>query len=182
MDDAQIVQLYFERSEAALTETAERYGRILQSVAYRVLLSHEDAEECANETYLRAWNSIPPEKPKKLSAYLCKIARNLALDLLDCRKSKKRGGGVITAELSDAIPDTSGEDFSDEIALKMALDSFLKLLSSRDRKLFLGRYWYCFAIRELAECYQMSESHVKSVLHRTRLALKAHLEAHGIVL
>ena len=182
MDDVKIVQLYFERSEDALKETEMQYGRLAYSVAYRVLLHREDAEECVNEAYLRTWNSIPPEKPKNFAAYLCKIVRNLALDFLDLRKSEKRGGGLITAELTDAIPDTSGDTISDEVVLKLALNGFVKTLSVRERNLFLGRYWHCYAIRELAECYEMSESYVKVILHRVRLALKEHLEAEGIVL
>ena len=182
MDDVKIVGLYFERSEEALTETATKYGRLLYRVAIRILSSHEDAEECVNETFLRVWDSIPPQRPTKLTAFLAKITRNLALDRLARLKSEKRGGGAVTAELSDAIPDTVGEELSDALALKLALNGFLRALSLRDRKLFLGRYWYCYEIRELAACYRLSESNVKVILHRTRLALKAHLEAEGIVL
>lgn len=182
MDDVKLVEMYFSRSETALAETATQYGRLLYSIAFRILSSREDAEECVNETYLRAWNSIPPQRPKRLSAFLARITRNLALDRLDFKKSDKRGGGAVTAELSESLPDVGSGDPSDEIALKISLDRFFRSLSARDRKLFLGRYWYCYDIRSLSECYGLSESHVKIILHRTRLALKAHLEAEGIVL
>lgn len=181
MDDSKIVALYFERSEYAVNETEKAYGKLCYSVAYGILSSREDAEECVNDTYLRAWNSIPPQKPKKFSAYLARIARNLALDRLFKKNAQKSGGTLITEELTDAIPTSSG-DPSDELALKAALDSFFRTLAVRDRKLFLGRYFYCMSIAELMKTYGEKESNVKVILMRTRQALKAHLEAEGIAL
>ena len=182
MDDVKLVQLYFERSEDAVNETAKQYGKLCYSVAYGILSSHEDAEECVNSAYMRTWESIPPQKPKNFSAYLCKIVRNLALDCLDRLKSEKRGGKDIMAELSDAIPDTTGDAESDAVAIRSALNGFLRRLPTRERKIFLGRYWYCQSIRSLAKAYGESEGNVKIVLHRTRLSLKAYLETEGIVL
>ena len=182
MDDNKIVQLYLERSEDALNETAKKYGKLCYSVAYGILSSHEDAEECVNTAYMHTWNSIPPQKPKHFSAFLCKIVRNLALDCLERFKSEKRGGKLIMDELSDAIPDTSGESIADTVAMRSALNGFLRRLPTRERKIFLGRYWYCLDIRSLSRAYGESESNIKAILYRTRLALKAHLEDEGIVL
>ena len=104
MNDSRIIELYFERSESAIDETAKAYGKLCYAVAYGVLSTHEDAEECVNDTYARVWNSIPPQKPRKLSAFLARITRNLALDVLAKKTADKRGGYLIAEELSDFSP------------------------------------------------------------------------------
>jgi len=182
MNDAMIVGLYLERSETAIDETAKKYGKLCYRIAYGILSSHEDAEECVNDGYMRVWGSIPPQKPEKLSAYLAKIVRNLSLDRLDKRKSAKNGGSVLIDELTDAIPDTSGSSITDALVLRDALNRFLRSLPSRERRIFLGRYWYAADTQTLARAYKESVSSVKVVLHRTRLALKKALEEEGIVL
>ena len=182
MNDATIVGLFFERSETAIDETAKKYGKLCYRIAYGILSSREDAEECVNDGYMRLWKSIPPQKPERLSAYLSKIVRNLSLDRLDKRKSAKSGGLALIDELTDAIPDASGGNIVDDMMLRDALNRFFRGLSARDRRIFLGRYWYAADLATLARAYGESVSSVKVVLHRTRLALKNALEKEGIVL
>ena len=182
MEDHKIIALFGERSEDALKVLAEKYGRLCYTVANGILSSHEEAEECVNDTYLRAWENIPPDEPQKLSAYLAKITRNLALDRLESRKSLKRGGMLVLEELSDAIPSASQDTLSDEIGLKSALNSFLQALPELTRKVFLGRYFYCMSVKQLAREHAIGASHVKILLYRTRLSLKEYLEKEGIVI
>ncbi len=183
MDDSQIIALFFERSQDAIAESANKYGRLCHSVANGILSSFEEAEECVNDTYMRAWSSIPPQKPTRLAAFFCKITRNLALDRLSARRREKRGGYVLMEELHDALPSGDTADtLTDEIVLKNALNTFLRGLSPKTRAVFLGRYFYCLSVKELSGSHSMTESNVKTLLHRTRLALKAHLEHEGIVL
>lgn len=179
MNDSRIIELYFERSESAIDETAKAYGKLCYAVAYGVLSSHEDAEECVNDAYARVWNSIPPQKPRKLSAFLARITRNLALDVLAKKTADKRGGYLIAEELSDAIPVSSGE-IADSLAIKAALEGFLRSRSARERKLFIGRYFYCQSIESLAEHYGEKAGNIKTLLFRMRQLLKQHLEKEGI--
>ena len=166
-------------SKTPIDETAKKYGKLCYRIAYGILSSREDAEKCVNDGYMRLWKSIPPQKPEKLSAYLAKIVRNLSLDRLDGRKSAKAGGKALIDELTDAIPDASG-DIVEDVALRDALNRFFRGLSARDRKIFLGRYWYAADLATLARAYGESIASVKVVLHRTRLALKKALEEEGI--
>ena len=182
MNDAAIVSLYFERSEMAIDETAKKYGKLCYRIAYGILSSHEDAEECVSDGYMRLWHNIPPQKPEKLSAYLLKTVRNLAIDLWHKRKTAKNGGDALFDELTDAIPDENGDSFADELVLKDVLNRFFKGLPSRERKIFLGRYWYAADVKTLARAYGLTEANVKVILHRTRISLKKALEDEGITL
>ncbi len=186
VEDKKIVELYWERSEAAISETQKRYGRYCHYIAYNILYSHEDAEECVNDTYIKAWNAMPPHRPERLSTFLGKITRNTALDRYLSDRAKKRGEGrteAVLDELAQCVPDgkTSG-CMAEELALKEAINGFLRSLSSQKRIIFLRRYWYMSPIREIAEDYGLSESNVKVTLLRTRNRLKVYLEKEGIEL
>lgn len=186
MDDKQIIDLYWERSENAISETDRKYGSYFRHIAYNILYNEEDVEECVNDTYLRAWNTMPPQRPNKLAAFLGKITRNLSLNRYDAKYAEKRGGGqtpYILDELEECIPDkgTVEQQAEDRIVLE-AIHVFLSKLPSRQRKIFVRRYWYMSSTKEIAEAYGLSESNVKVTLHRIRAALKQYLEEKGVVL
>ncbi len=186
MDDKKIIELYFDRVESAITETAAKYGHFLHTISINILQNHEDAEECVNDTYLRTWNSIPPKRPQMLKSYLGAIVRNLSLDLYKKRFSCKRKEGefaLLLSELEDCIPSPSTPDKeleNKEIAAQISL--YLRSLSSEKRTLFLRRYYYCDDIKTLAKQLACSESKVKSSLFHIRKKLKKHLEQEGIYL
>ena len=185
MDDQKIVDLYWERSESAIKETQRKYGKYCHSIAYTILHSDEDAEECVNDTLLRAWGAIPPAKPSRLSTFLGKITRNLSLDRWEKNNAKKRSGPVelVLDELSECIPDADSMlDPTDKIALSDAINSFLEELPVQTRQIFMRRYWFMSSVKDIARDVDMSESAVKVSLMRTRNAFKAHLEKEGIVL
>ena len=182
MDDQQIVEYYFARDEQALTHTAQKYGALCHSVAANILASREDAEECVNDTYLQAWNSIPPERPALLGAYLCRIARNLAINRYRAEHRDKRGSGqtaMALDELSEIVSDGS-EPLCEELALRDAVNGFLRRLPDPARTVFVMRYWYVQPISDIAADLGMSESRVKMILHRTRNRLREHLNKEGI--
>lgn len=186
MDDNKIMDLYWARSEAAIAETANKYGRYCHYIAYNILHNHEDAEECVNEAYLGAWKSMPPQRPNRLSAFLGKITRNLSLNRFKQYTAEKRGYGrteMILSELEDCIPTpVSVEQAMDEIFVAKSIENFLYAQPPIKRNVFIRRYWYLSAIRDIAEQYGISESKVSSMLLRLRKKLKLHLEREGIVL
>ena len=186
MDDRQIIALYNKRSEAALSETAKKYGRYCRTIAYNILFNEEDSEECVNDTWLRAWESIPPQCPERLSAFLGKITRNLALNRYKHKNREKRGGGqtlLVLEELSECIPGTdSTEEAVEEVILTEVLNRFLEDLPAEKRKVFLRRYWYLSSVKEIAADFGLSESNVKMTLLRLRSKLKQTLEKEGIIL
>lgn len=185
MDDKQIVDLYWERSETAISETAQKYGRYCHYIAFNVLHNDEDSEECVNDTYLRAWNSIPPKEPKNLRTYLGKITRGLAINRYKMQSAQKRGGttaDIILSELEGCIPSgLTVEDALDEKLLIKSIEDFLRRQSTHKRNIFLRRYWYCESISQIAEDFCVSESKVTSILYRQRIKLKEHLEKEGII-
>ncbi|MBQ8633401.1 MAG: sigma-70 family RNA polymerase sigma factor [Lachnospiraceae bacterium] len=186
MEDNTIIQLFFERSETAITETAAKYGKLCHTIAYNILYNEEDSEECVNDTYMKAWEVIPPQIPEKLAAFLGKITRNLAISKYRHNSSLKRGGGQVAyalEELAECIPDknTTEQAISDKLFVEL-LNGFLEKLPVEKRKVFMQRYWYLRPISEIAEEFSMSESKVKMILHRTRNSLKEVLEKEGIVL
>lgn len=184
MDDRQIIALYNERSEAALTETANKYGRYCHAIAYNILFDAEDSEECVNDTWLRVWETIPPQCPDNLSAFLGKITRNLAINRYKHNRREKRGGGqmpLVLEELGECIPGAdSTEETAGEALLVEVLNRFLAELSLEKRKIFMRRYWYMSSVKEIAEDFGMSESKVKMTLLRLRSRLKTFLEKEGI--
>ena len=184
MDDKRIVELYFRRDEQALTETQQKYSRYLHRVAHNILQNPQDAEECVSDTYLRAWNAIPPHRPTRLSVYLGKITRHLALDRYAALTADKRGGGTtadILEEWRDALPDGGG-DPADDIAVRDALSRFLRQLPADKRRVFIRRYWYGDTIAAIAAESHATESRIKMMLSRTRAELKTFLEKEGIAL
>ena len=186
MDDSKIIELYMARSEQAISETSQKYGRYCHYIAYSILHNDEDSEECVNDAYLRAWNSIPPKRPKRLKAFLGRITRNLSLNKLEKLSAEKRGSGqasLILDELAECLP--SEEDtvhIVDNVVIKDILDRFLGGLPAETRKIFVRRYWYMSPIKEIADEYGLSESKVTVTLFRTREKLKNVLEKEGITL
>lgn len=184
MKDAEIVELYWNRDEAAIAATSERYGDYCYSIAYHILQCSEDAKECVNDTYWKAWLSIPPQRPSRLATYLGKITRNLSLDRLKRLNAKKRGKGQVELalqELENCIPSAADmEQIVDEIVLTNAINQFLREQPRTERNIFVGRYWHLYSIADLAQAYSMRESKVASLLFRMRQKLKHHLEKEGI--
>lgn len=186
MEDNRIVDLYWARSENAIAETEEKYGKYCYHIAYNILCGKEDSEECVNDTYLRAWNSMPPHRPSVLKAFLGKITRNLALNRYKNLTAEKRNLGQVPAvleELQDCIPGTDRtERVIDDLALSEVFDRFLGALPSEQRKIFMRRYWYLCSVKEIAVGLGVGESKVKMSLLRSRNELKKLLEKEGILL
>ena len=185
MDDNQIVDLYFARAEAAVTETAEKYGRYCRAIAGNILPDDRDADEAVNDAYMAAWSSIPPNKPEALGPYLGKLTRRAALKVWRTRDAKKRGGGQVELaleELAELLP--GGNDpaeAAESQELTEALNRFLAALPETERRVFLRRYWYMDSIGQIAICFGFSQSKVKSMLARTRARLRTHLEKEGLL-
>jgi RNA polymerase sigma-70 factor (ECF subfamily) len=184
MEDKRIIELFFERSEKAIEESGKKYGGYISAVAFSILASNEDTEEVVNDTYLRAWNSIPPQKPNKLGAFLSTIARNLALDRYASRRKERENIATeaVLDELADCLPDTGGLSAVDEIVLRNAVNSFLGSLTEQYRVVFMRRYWYMMPIAKIAKLSGLGKATVKTILHRTRKQFKKHLEKEGIVI
>ncbi len=185
VEDSAIIDLYFARSESAITETGNKYGRMLTSVSLRILRNLEDAEEAVSDTYMKTWNSIPPTRPGVLSAFLTKIVRNTSLDKLDSMNAAKRGAGeipVLLDELEECISDSRIPVPGEGMELREILNSFLEKEKPEARKIFVRRYFFGSEIREIAETYGIGESKVKMTLARTRERLKACLEEEGVTI
>lgn len=184
MEDSRIIDLYWARSEEALSETARKYGRYCHSIARNILNNDEDAEECVSDAYLRAWNAIPPARPARLQTWLGRIVRNLSLNKREKALAEKRGAGqlpLILDELAECIPDgPDGEALTESILIRDVLDRFLEALPPEARKIFVRRYWYLSSLREIAEEYGISEGSAAVSLLRTRMKLKSVLEKEGI--
>lgn len=181
--DEEIVELYFQRDELAIAKSQEKYGGYCYTIGYNILYSNEDTEECVNETWLKAWNAIPPKKPSRLGAFFGKITRFIALDKYKSGKRQKRGGefSLVIEELDECIPDgMRTEDCIDKALIAKAIQCFLEDLSEQDRAVFLARYWYAYAVKDVAEKYSLNLNTVKSSLLRSRYKLKACLEKEGI--
>lgn len=183
MDDNTIVDLYWNRSESAISETAAKYGSFCYSIAYNILTNKEDADESVSDTYLAAWNSIPPRRPSLLSAFLGKITRHISIDRWRSRSAYKRGGGemdLALEELDYCIPGgETPEQRYERKELSLALNRFLESLPETERSIFLCRYWYLDPIDRIAENFGFSHSKVTSLLHRLRGRLRTHLEKEG---
>jgi RNA polymerase sigma-70 factor (ECF subfamily) len=186
MDDLKIVQLYWDRDEQAIPATADKYGRYCTAIAKNILGSNEDAEECVNDTYLNAWNSMPPHRPSVLSTFLGKITRNLSFNRYKHNTADKRGGGETTAvldELLEIVSDTdSVEQEINRKELVKAIDTFLGTLSADKRGIFICRYWYFESISTIASSFGMTENNVSVNLNRTRLKLHNYLLERGFEL
>lgn len=186
MQDEKIVQLLWDRKEEGIAQMQKKYNRYCNAIAGRIVASFEDVEECVNDTWLRAWNSIPPHQPENLAGYLAKIVRNQAISCYKKQHTKKRGGDSITMaleELSDCISD--GRRVEERMEQKELTDAIAAYLRGKDelkRSIFIQRYFYLIEVKELAARFQMKENTVKSILFRMRKELGNYLQKEGIYL
>ncbi len=183
MTDREIIELYFARDERAISETANAHGAYCFGVAMRILGSHPDSEECVNDTWLRAWNTIPPTRPSVLRTYLAHIIRNLAISRYRREHAAKRNHGPDTPihELAECLPDPEGSpaDAATSAELRQALNAFVAGLDGLDRKLFVGRYWHSYTPTQLARAYGMKENALNQRLYRIRERLRKYLTERG---
>lgn len=184
MEDSAIIDLYWSRDQRAIAETAGKYGSFLHSLVWNILRSRSDAEECVNDTYLRAWNAIPPARPAAFRAWLGRIARNLSLDRWKQARAQKRGGDgmeVLLGELDACVPAPHGTEAAlEDRELAALISAFLRKLPAESRIIFLRRYWYGQELRDIAGGLGCGQGKVKSSLFRTRKALRAYLEQEGV--
>lgn len=184
MNDREIVDLYWQRSEQAISETEKKYGRYCRIIAYNILENTQDSEECVNDTWLSAWNSMPDKRPERLNPYLARITRNAALTKSMKKAAQKRGGGELELaleELDACIP--SGYSLEQEVEareLAKAIDAFVGTLPEEEQLVFIGRYWFLATERELAERRGCSRSRINAMLKRTREKLKKTLLQEGL--
>lgn len=186
MEDAKIVQLYWDRDEQAIPATSDKYGRYCTSIAKNILGNKEDAEECVNDTYLNAWNSMPPHRPNMLSTFLGKITRNLSFNRYKHNTAEKRGSGEFSMVLDELSEVVSGQDSveqeMDYKELVKAINKFLDNLSPEKRRIFICRYWYADSISEIAARSGMKEGTVSMTLNRIRSKLCNYLLERGFEL
>jgi len=184
MNDREIVDLYWQRSEQAISETAKKYGRYCHTIAYNILENRQDSEECVNDTWLAAWNSMPDKRPERLNPYLAKITRNAALGKIVKQSARKRGGDEITValeELDACVP--SGYSLEKEVEekeLAKAINAFLGTLPEEAQFIFISRYWFLASEREIAKCRGCSRSRINTMLRHTRDGLKTYLLQEGL--
>lgn len=185
MKDEEIINLYWTRSENAISETDKKYGKYCNYIAYNILQNKEDSKECVNDTFLNTWNTIPPKKPTILKAFLGKITRNLAINQYEKKKTKKRGGTIelVLEELEECISDNcSIENEIEYRELVNYINEFLEILPKDKRKIFLERYWYLSSIKDISSKNKLTESNVKTILLRIRNQLKDFLKERGVEL
>ena len=183
MQDDMIVDLYWQRNESAVRETQNKYGAMLMKIAMNILCDRSDSEESVNDTYLAAWNSIPPQKPALLSAYLSKLNRRISIDLFRKRSSQKRAASEYALSLTELDDVISGgempEEELDAALLAKAISTFLRTLSRDEQTAFIGRYFYLDSVKDVSAYCGMKEARVKSMLYRTRCKLRTYLTEEG---
>ena len=183
MDDEKIIEMFFDRNEQALGETEQKYGKYCFAVSYRILNSNEDSEECVNDTWLAAWNAIPPKRPESLRGFLARICRNISLDRLDFLMADKRNRNVTEAfEELEAFLSGGEENVPEEMFMREAVNRFLASLDRKTRIIFMRRYWYFCTVTEIAESLGISENSVRVTLHRTKLKMRSFFEKEGITI
>ena len=185
MEDAQIIDLYWRRDEAAISETARKYGTLCRTVAKNILTVREDAEECVNDAWHRAWNAIPPQRPERLGAWLGRVVRNLALSRWEHDRAQKRYSGMtaMLSELEDCVPaPKTAESELEDKELSRLLSDWLRTLEREDRILFVRRYWYGTALQELAAERGMAPGRLAQKMFRLRRSLRNALEKEGVAL
>lgn len=185
MDDEAIIALYFQRSEEAIAQTDTKYGNYCFSIAHNILTSREDAREAVNDTWLGAWNAIPPHRPNSLSAFLGKITRRISINRYLSARTAKRGGGEMSLaleELSECLPSPMDVEKELEAAeLNRMLYAFVRALPETERRVFVLRYWYLESIDNITKRFGFSQSKVKSMLFRTRNKLRKELNKEGVM-
>lgn len=181
MEDRDIIALYWERSEAAIRVTAERYGAYCAAIIRRILGDDRDVEECLTDTWLGAWNAMPPQRPRLLAPFLGRIARNTALDRWDYNHAQCRNAGfeAILEELAECVGGAGMEEDFGLRQLGEAISGWLDTVSPESRRVFLRRYWYCDSVGEIASRYGFTQGKVKSLLHRARKGLRVYLIEEG---
>lgn len=184
MDDEKIIELFFERSEKAISELSSKYGGIVMKIAKNVLHNRQEAEECVNDTYFGVWNAIPPQRPNSLLSFVCRIARNISLNRYEYNSSQKRGGvSVCFDELSECIAHgETVESRYDADELSRLIDGYLDTLDKTNRMIFVRRYWYMDAYEDIASAAGLGEGAVRTRLSRLRKKLKEFLESRGVML
>jgi len=186
LEDGEIIALYWDRNQSAIQSSDEKYGKYCYTIAWNILRQKEDSEECINDTWLRAWNAMPPEKPLSLKFFLSSITRNLAFDIYKKMHRQKRGAGQIDIaleELAECISDNNNPE-NELMATELSkhINVFLKGLKDRDRNVFIRRYYFVESAAEIGKKYELSERNVLMILSRTRKKLKAFLSEEGYVL
>jgi RNA polymerase sigma-70 factor (ECF subfamily) len=183
MDDRQIIELYFSRDERAISETDGKYGKYCFCVANNILSNEQDSEECVNDTYVKAWNAIPPQNPNSLKLFLARIVRNLAFDKVKSQTRQKRGGGELMLaldEISEIISDDSCvEEELESKALMQTVNEFLRTVSERECNVFVRRYFFLDSIDAISERYRISAVNTSKILSRTREKLREYLKKEG---
>lgn len=183
MEDVEIIELYWQRNERAIAETAKKHEAFCHSIAKNILSVDEDAEECVNDTYHQAWNAIPPQRPERFRAWLGKVVRNIAFNLWNKNHAQKRYAGMnaLLSELEDCIPSPKTvEREIEEKELTEIIDRWLRSIEQEDRTLFVRRYWNGIALKELAREQSVSPGRLAQRMYRLRLSLKAALEKEGV--
>ena len=185
MDDNQIVELYWQRNECAISETAAKHGAYCMKISQNILADRADSEENVNDAYLHAWNAMPPQRPSILSSFLGRITRNLSFDRCRRQNAEKHGGGALPLaldELSECVPAPGRVEHTlEERELAEAIDRFLRTLPERECSMILRRYWYVDSVQSIAARYAIKENTAKSILFRTREKLRRYLAGEGII-
>ena len=184
MRDREIIELYFDRDQNAVTESERKYGKMCLSVSLRILNNKEDAEECVADTWLAAWNSIPPQMPAKLGAFFARIVRNISVDRLRAQTTAKRGGGeaaLLLSELDECLIGQSAEDSYMEKETVEAINAFLKKLSKKEKDAFVLRYYHAYSVKEISEMTGYGDNYVRAILSDVRKKLKEFLYKKGLL-
>lgn len=185
MSDQAIIDLYWKRDQNAISETEKAYGNYCHTIAFNILTNREDAAECVNDTWFKAWQAIPPARPRYFSAWLAKITRNLSLQRLQSRNAQKRGGGqaeIVIHELDDVIANSNPAENTEARELAAVISEYLLSLSQEKRLLFIGRYFYFHSIRELSRHVGLRENNINTLLYRIRQELKKYLQERGYLI
>ena len=183
MEDSQIIKLYWSRCENAIKESNTKYGHLLKRISFNILSNFEDSEECINDTYMKAWNTMPPQEPQSLMAYLGKIVRNISINLYYSKHTQKRGGNTLLSELSECIPSKiSVQEEIETSLLTEIINNWLKSIKKEDRELFIRRYWFGDSVKLLAKECGISESSMAGRIYRIRQKLKTVLTEEGVLI
>lgn len=185
MEDHKIIELFWLRDEDAIHQSSQKYGRYCKSIALRILANAESSDECVNDTWLKAWNAIPPQHPSILRTFFGAITRNLSLNRVRDLSCEKRGGGqvvLVLDELTECMPNRSSpESILEDREITASIERWLETLAKEKRVVFICRYWHCDRVSDIASRMGWTESKTNSLLQRLRVSLKNHLELEGIL-